>query len=614
MTNETQIAQITETVAYADLYISPFNPRKEVTEEEIIELAENIREAGLIQNLAGFRHPGKDGMGVVAGGRRYRALGLIQDDPRFHDVQVKVAPDEKTARLWASIENALRRDLHPADEIRDYGKLNKEGYAVPQIAVAYGVTEKHVYRRLALAGLHDAVLDALKAGEISMSQAEAFTISNDEKLTLEVLERVKEGGVSGWQSWSDYQIKRGLKPEHVTGTDRRAMFVGVEAYQIAGGRTSGDLFAEKTIFDDEAILDEVFRAKLAEEATKHADENGWAWGDFSEDAYFYSGDISAQGMVRVYKIEGVLTEDEQQRYEELEELSEGDVLDEDGTAELELLQGKLDGAFSEEQKKFSGVLLHVNSRGEMEVFEGVVRKEDRKAAEDAGIVQKSAHPNDDKPKKSPVSDKLRADLNCICTGARQNALIDNPKLALDLLAFQLSQSGKHDRIRAFDISLHYVGNEPETETGFALEKRLTLPDPVEKKENMAEDFKAFRKRGHNRSMDLLVRALVGQLSISNPHLGALVDELTKKNTRDSFTPTAENFFGRVGGPYLVSLWNELLDLSPDAEAAKSFAALKKGEKAAKMEKLFTDQPTRTALGVTEAQEARIAAWLPDGME
>ncbi|UUV08726.1 ParB/RepB/Spo0J family partition protein [Ruegeria sp. YS9] len=612
MTKQVTIPQVTETVTFADLYVSPLNPRTVVSEEEIAALAENIKVAGLIHNLAGYRHEGKDGVGVVAGGRRLRALALLQDDPRFQTVQVQIAEDEETAKIWATSENAQRRDLHPADEIRDYGALEKTGLTASQIAVAYGVTEKKVYRRLALAGLHGAVLDAFKASEISMSQAEAFTISNDEKLTLEVLEAVKAGGTTGWNAMSDYQIKQALKPDHIKGSDRRAVFVGVEAYQAAGGRISGDLFEDETLFDDPEILDEVFRAKIQKAATEYAEAEGWTWGEGLETDYLYSGDIDERNMGRIYKVEGEFTEEEGERYEELAELHNGDALDDEGQTELEALQEKLDGAFTDEQKAHAGILFYVGHSGKLQIMEGLVRSEDREAAEAAGILAKSAH-KQEKPKKSPISDKLRGDLDRIVTGARQNALVNDPTLALDLLAFQLSQSQGWQRIHAYDVTLPYLPNEPETETGFALDKRLTLPDPVEKKGTLADDFKAFRKRGHKRSMDLLVRRLVGQLNISDADLGGLIDELTKKDTRDTFTPTAENFFDRVGGPYLVALWNDLLDLTPDHDAAKAFAALKKGEKAKKMEQLFSDKAVRSALGVTEAQEARIAAWLPEGM-
>ena len=72
--------------------------------------------------------------------------------------------------------------------------------------------------------------------------------------------------------------------------------------------------------------------------------------------------------------------------------------------------------------------------------------------------------------------------------------------------------------------------------------------------------------------------------------------------------------GRVGSPYLVELWRDLLDLKPDHPTATTFAKLKKDEKADKLEKLFSDEATRSALGVTEKQAARIDAWLPEGME
>ena len=114
-------------------------------------------------------------------------------------------------------------------------------------------------------------------------------------------------------------------------------------------------------------------------------------------------------------------------------------------------------------------------------------------------------------------------------------------------------------------------------------------------------------------MDLLNRYLVSQLSVRDADLGAMIDKITGKQTRDTFTPTAENFFKRVGGPYLNRLWCDLLDLSEDHPTATTFAKLKKAEKAEKLENLFADPDTRAALGVTEEQEARIASWLPEGM-
>jgi ParB family chromosome partitioning protein len=611
MTDQTTIPQITETVAFADLYVSPFNPRTVVSDEEIASLAENIKIAGLIHNLAGFRHDGTEGVGVVAGGRRYRALALLQDDPRFHNVQVQLAADEDTAKLWATSENAQRQNLHPADEIRDYGTLSKTGMNAGQIAVAYGVTEKKVYRRLALADLDDAVLDALKAAEISLSQAKAFTISNDVKLTLEVLEVVKSRGTKGWGAMSDHQIKEALKPDHVKGTDRRAVFVGVEEYKFAGGRIGGDLFENETIFDDPTILQECFEAKLAATAAQLAEHNGWKWGEALMDDGVYYDTIERMKLARLYKVEGVLTDEENDRFNELSELVEGDACDDAGIAEYAELKAKVKGAFTNAQMTHAGMIMYVDFNGRVELIEGLVRVEDQAAAIEAGVLKKSAHKAT--AKKSPISAKLQEDLNRVVVGARQNALLDDPTLALDLLAYQLTQSQGYRRIHAYDVSLPYLSNVPETATGYTQDKRLSLPDPIESKGNEADDFAAFRKRGHKKCMDMLVRKIIGQLSISDADLADMIDQKTKKVTRDHFTPTAENFFKRVGGPYMIELWNGLLDLSESHDAAKSFATLKKGEKAAKLEKLFGDEATRKALGITETQDARIAAWLPEGM-
>ena len=146
-----------EQVPFGQTYISPLNPRTVIDDAEIICLKDNIAAFGLIQNLAGLRD--EDGrIGIVAGGRRHRALALLQDNKRFQSVAVQVAPDEETARAWAASENNLRQDMHPADEIQEFGSMAEQGAKVPAIALAFGVTEQHVYRRLALAKVPKEVL------------------------------------------------------------------------------------------------------------------------------------------------------------------------------------------------------------------------------------------------------------------------------------------------------------------------------------------------------------------------------------------------------------------------------------------------------------------------
>ncbi|TCS50359.1 ParB family protein [Primorskyibacter sedentarius] len=607
MTDQSKIIAATdEQIPFADLYLHDMNPRSIVSEDAIEALAKNIRQLGLIQNPAGLRdETGK--VGIVAGGRRFRALALLQDDPRFQTVTVRMAPDFDTAAFWATSENAQREALHPADEIRDFGAMARRGVTVPAIAVAYGVTEGHVYRRLKLASLPAPVLDALKAGEISLSNAAAFTISEDEANTLAVLEQVRG------QNYSEHRIKDMLKPNAVRQTDRRAVFVGLDAYEAAGGRMISDLFAEQTFLDDVDLLDELFAARLDAEA-QALTAVGWKWAEASDITYIGWNFIEDRKLDRIYAEEGDLTEAEAERYDELAEMMEADVLDEAGQAEFAALENILAGAFSDEQKAVSGVVIHVDQSGSVQTIEGLITREDRPAAIEAGFLRTSAHKTE-AAHKSAISAKLADDLSRIAKGARQHAVLRDPDLLLDLLAYQLSHDLRWNN--PLGVSLTDVPNWPTTEAeGYFLDERLTSNPPRDmwQTKDLAASFRAFRKKGAHHVRGELTRFLAAQYRGGDEKLAALVDKETKPSIREVWTPTAENFFKRVAGPYLNDLWCDLLDLAEDHPTATTFAKLKKGEKAEKLESLFGDASMRSALGITDEQAARIDAWLPEGME
>ena len=85
-----------------------------------------------------------------------------------------------------------------------------------------------------------------------------------------------------------------------------------------------------------------------------------------------------------------------------------------------------------------------------------------------------------------------------------------------------------------------------------------------------------------------MRCLASLLDVEDDGLGRLIDKEVKADLRQVWTPTAENFFARVGGPTLDALWCELLELAPEHPTATTFAKLKKREKAEKLEALFAD--------------------------
>ena len=603
MNDQTEINPIIQEIPFADLHISELNPRSVVNDASIATLAENIRTYGLIQNIAGY--PEKDGVGIVVGGRRYRALALLQDDPRFQTVTVKIAPDQATAEFWATSENAQREALHPADEICDFRAMEKRGASVGDIAMAYGATEAHVYRRLALAGLPDPVINALRDGEISLSNAAAFTISDDEKLTLEVLEHVRGEGES------DHRIKKMLKPDAVKDSDRRAIFVGVDAYKEAGGRVGGDLFAEETLFDDPDLLGDLFAKKLETAAASLVVE-GWKWADTIDDSYVGYYQIEQMRLARIYAEGGVLSDDLSEEYDNLAELAEGDVLSEEGQARLDALQSVLDGDFTDEQKAHAGVLVFVDHSGQLQIEQGLIRGEDKKVAIEAGILAKSNH-GGSTAAKSPISQKLASDLERIARGARQSAALRDPDLILALFAFQLS--GKSGYTRPFGLRQDEVPNLPTTEfAGYSMDDRLTTPTkPAKFGSDMARVFRAYKAKGTEFIMEEIIRHLAALMTLDSD-MAEVVDKAVETNIRDNFTPNAENFFGRVGGPYMVAQWQELLGLEADHPTVTTFSKLKKAEKAGKLEDLFGDPETRDAHGLDDAATTRIANWLPEGMK
>jgi len=242
-----------------------------------------------------------------------------------------------------------------------------------------------------------------------------------------------------------------------------------------------------------------------------------------------------------------------------------------------------------------------------------VRKEDKAAAVKAGVLAASGHDTVAAP-KSPISQKLRDDLARVSQGARQHAALRDPDLLLDLLTYQLSHNLYWSK--PFGIATDEVPNWPTTEgDGYALDPRLTGDAPRDMYgKDLGKSFRAFRQKGAEHVRGELVRFLAAQYRGGDEKLAALIEKETQPATREVWTPTAANFFGRVGGPYLSDLWRDLLDLAADHPTATSFDKLKKAEKAAKLESLFGDESTRAALGVTEEQAARIASWLPEGMD
>ena len=596
------------------LTVSDLNPRKAVSEAHIESLASSIERFGLIHNLAGLMDA--DGkVGIVAGGCRLRAIQMIaerSDTHSFATVPVKLAADAAEAEDWANAENAAREDMTPADEIRAFGRMKSRGATVPEIALAFAVTEARVYQRLALAGLPEPVLDALAAAEINLGTAKAFTLSDDEALTLSLLDQAKG------QAVSESAIKNALHPDAIKSTDRRAKFVGIDAYEAEGGAVTRDLFSDEVFLASPALLHRLFTEKLEAACADLVETQGWAWAEARPEAWLNYYELDQMKLARLYPIEGELTEAESEEYDELADLANGGVLDEDGETRLSELQAILDGDYSEDQKAHSGCIILVNGSGKIETTAGLVRPEDKKAAIDAGVLQAPQTSKSDTP-KSPHSQKLVADMQAIRLASVQAALLAKPELVLDLLGFGLSEaSGSFESV--FGIRLDRPTNAPSVEEGFAQEPRLDHGIDASdywqdgsRVDDLTGAFTSFREAGKKARNAQITEAIVRALPY---HAGGaeffgLIAEEAGADIRKHWTPTAENFFSRVSAGHLVDLLCAFLDCDARDERVAGFAKLKKAEKAEKMEKLISDPTTQKLMGLTSDQKAKLDRWVPD---
>ena len=154
------------------LQAGKYQPRQKMDELPLKELADSIRERGIMQPLL-VRSLGVGGRyEIIAGERRFRAAGLVG----LKEVPVRIVEaDDQAAAAMALIENMQREDLNPLEESRGLARLIEEfGFTHEQAAKAVGKSRSAVSNLLRLSQLAKAAQAMLLAGEIDMGHARAL--------------------------------------------------------------------------------------------------------------------------------------------------------------------------------------------------------------------------------------------------------------------------------------------------------------------------------------------------------------------------------------------------------------------------------------------------------
>jgi ParB family chromosome partitioning protein len=152
---------------------SPFQPRQEMDETALQELADSIAQRGILQPLLVRPNPGKAGhYQIIAGERRWRASQRV----KLHEVPVLIRPLSDTDAMAAGlVENLQREDLNAIEEAEGYKRLIEE-FRLSQQALgeAVGKSRAHIGNVMRLLGLPEAVRIMLRQGELSAGHARAL--------------------------------------------------------------------------------------------------------------------------------------------------------------------------------------------------------------------------------------------------------------------------------------------------------------------------------------------------------------------------------------------------------------------------------------------------------
>jgi ParB family chromosome partitioning protein len=216
---------------------SPKNVRKTPhTKAEIEALAASIAANGLLQNL--IIEPEHDRGGRATGyylvtsgeGRRLAQRLRAKRKEIKQDEPIRCLFDtEHRAEEVSLAENTVRSDMHPADQYEAFAKLhNEQGLSAEDIAARFGVTPAVVRQRLKLAAVSPTLIQLYRDGGMSLEQLTAFTITDDHAKQ----ERI-------WRELPPFNRTRhaiisALSQGQASSEDRRAKFIGIEAYEAAG--------------------------------------------------------------------------------------------------------------------------------------------------------------------------------------------------------------------------------------------------------------------------------------------------------------------------------------------------------------------------------------------
>ncbi len=463
----TQVSPI-EVVSGAEIEIplnkfkkSPRNARKTAHSPEAVEaLAASIAAKRLLQKPV--VEPERDASGAMTGfwlvtigeGRRLALRLLAQRKQIAKGHMVPCLVDTECDPQEISLdENVTRSAMHPADQFEAFHDLHeRKGWSAEEIAARFGVSPGLVRQRLRLASVSPRLIALYRQEDLGLDQLMAFAVCDDHERQESVRQQLSYNRSASF-------IRQALTAAKVSAGDRRAVLVGVEAYEAAGGRVTRDLFTEDRggWLDDVALLDQLALQQLRALADEVVAREGWKWGEAQLDY------PSGHGLARVYpqqverdavtqaQIDALAAE-----YDGLiEKVSDAEPMAPGISARLAEIDAELadfgDGyAFMPEDLARGGVFVLLGHDGNARVERGFIRAEDMASPapddEDGEAGASEADQNestqdasaDEEETGIALSDRLLVELTAYRTASLRDALAEHPDEALLCLLHALT--------------------------------------------------------------------------------------------------------------------------------------------------------------------------------
>jgi ParB family chromosome partitioning protein len=596
-------------VPLAKLKRSPKNVRKVPhSNADIMALAASISSLGMLQYPivepeVGAKDKPTGYYLVNAGeGRRLAQLARVKLKEIKKDEPIPCILDtEHNATEISLAENAIRSNMHPADEYEAFAELHQQqGMSAEDIAARFGVSAAVVRQRLKLGAVSPALLQLYRDGEMTLDQLTAFAITDDHARQEQV--------------WADLgynnsrpAILRALTEGQVAADDRRVGFVGVEAYEAAGGTVIRDLFDEEGGYlADASLLNRLVREKL-QRVAETALAEGWKWVEV-ETEFDYQRASAMSGIEAHPK---ALNEQEQAHLNALQEQleilcgeSEQDDPSEDALAQIDRLEAEIaaltEEVYRPEDVARAGAFIALGRDGDSRIERGYLRPEDERRPDKPQGSESGAEGAGGAEGVTDLSAALVAELTAHRTAALRNDLAQAPELALIAVAHTLAvetfyRGGRHSclDISAKPVSLSSCA--PGIDDGLAGREIAARHQAWAAK--LPEDGDALWHYVASLAMDALLSLMAHCVSLSLDavqragfgsgqgalgHAAILAKAMPHIMGR-YWQPTVASYLGRVGKERILEAVRE----GAGEDAARQIAGLKKQAMAARAETLLT---------------------------